>query len=337
MSAGKAVERRTGGKTEVAETAAAVRAGDRRALSRAITLIESSRDDHREQADALISALLPHTGKAIRLGISGTPGAGKSTFIEALGKTVIAAGDTIAVLAVDPSSRRSGGSILGDKTRMPTLAADVSAFVRPSPAGATLGGVARRTREAAVVCEAAGFGVIVLETVGVGQSETAVADMVDCFVLLLAPGAGDELQGIKRGIMELADLIVVNKADGDLLPEAGRVAADYRAALQLLRPASAAWQPEVLTCSALHGHGVTDVWQAIRRHREALEASDMLEKKRQGQRKSWLWNDVQAALVDRLHRDPKTAAIMQELERQVASGDMLPSAAARVLIDKIGG
>ncbi len=336
MSAGEAIERGVWTKTEIADAVAAVRAGDRRALARAITLIESSRDDHREQADALISALLPHTGQAIRLGISGTPGAGKSTFIEALGKTVIAADETIAVLAVDPSSRRSGGSILGDKTRMPSLAVDHRAFIRPSPAGATLGGVARRTREAAIICEAAGFGVIVLETVGVGQSETAVADMVDCFLLLLAPGAGDELQGIKRGIMELADLIIVNKADGDLLPEAGRVAADYKAALQLLRPASAAWQPEVLTCSALHGHGVADVWRAIRRHREALEASDMLEKKRRDQRKSWLWNDVQAALIDRLHRDHKTADLMRELERQVASGDMLPSAAARELMDKIG-
>jgi LAO/AO transport system kinase len=320
-----------------ADAAAAVLAGDRRALARAITLIESSRDDHREQADALISALLPHTGQAIRLGISGTPGAGKSTFIEALGKEVIAAGETIAVLAVDPSSRRSGGSILGDKTRMPELSADSRAFVRPSPAGLTLGGVARRTREAAIVCEAAGFGVIVLETVGVGQSETAVADMVDCFLLLLAPGAGDELQGIKRGIMELADLIIVNKADGKLLSEAGRVAADYRAAIQLLRPASSAWRPEVATCSALYGQGIAEVWQAIRRHREALETSGALEAKRREQRKSWLWDDVQAALIDRLRRDPKTAAAMHELERQVTSGDMLPSAAARKLIDEIEG
>ena len=336
LNAGAASGLGTEDSVAIAAAADAVLASDRRALARAITLIESSRDDHREQADALISALLPHTGKAIRLGISGTPGAGKSTFIEALGKTVIAAGETIAVLAVDPSSRRSGGSILGDKTRMPALSADVSAFVRPSPAGATLGGVARRTREAAIVCEAAGFGVIVLETVGVGQSETAVADMVDCFLLLLAPGAGDELQGIKRGIMELADLIVVNKADGDLLQEAGRVAADYRAALQLLRPASAAWQPEVMTCSALHAQGVDDVWQAIGRHRDALESSGALETKRRDQRKSWLWDDVQAMLIDRLRRDPEAAGIMQTLERQVTSGDMLPSAAARALIDKIG-
>ncbi|MEZ5931352.1 MAG: methylmalonyl Co-A mutase-associated GTPase MeaB [Alphaproteobacteria bacterium] len=309
--------------------------GDRRALARAITLIESGRDDHRDQADALISALLPHTGKAIRLGISGTPGAGKSTFIEALGTHVIEAGETIAVLAVDPSSQRSGGSILGDKTRMPRLASDKYAFVRPSPAGATLGGVARRTREAAIACEAAGFGVIVLETVGVGQSETAVADMVDCFLLLLAPGAGDELQGMKRGIVELADLVVVNKADGELRAEAGRVAADYKAALQLLRPASVAWQPEVLTCSALHGEGIAAVWAAIRRHRQALESAGGLEAKRREQRKSWLWQDVQAALIERLRRDPAAAAEMRALERQVVSGDLLPSAAARKLIAKM--
>lgn len=314
-----------------------IRQGDRRALARAITLIESERSDHRERAEALIAALLPHTGEAIRLGISGTPGAGKSTFIEALGRHVIEAGETIAVLAVDPSSQRSGGSILGDKTRMPTLAASGAAFVRPSPAGSTLGGVARRTRESAIVSEAAGFGIVVLETVGVGQSETAVADMVDCFLLLLAPGAGDELQGIKRGIVELADLVVVNKADGDLKAEAGRVAADYRAALQLLRPASAAWRPEVMTCSALYGEGIGAVWDTILRHRHALQGSGRLEAKRQEQRKRWLWEDVQAALIDRLKRDPAAAGEMRGLERQVAEGDLLPSVAARQLIAKLRG
>jgi len=320
---------------DIVELAERVRAGDRRALARAITLIESARDDHREHADALISTLLPHSGKAIRIGISGTPGAGKSTFIEAMGRQVMEDGETLSVLAVDPSSRRSGGSILGDKTRMPTLASAAGAFVRPSPAGTTLGGVARRTREAAIACEAAGFSIIILETVGVGQSETAVADMVDCFLLLLAPGAGDELQGIKRGIVETADLIVVNKADGHLRAETGRVAADYRAALDLLRPKSSAWTPEVLTCSALHGDGIAETWDAIRRHRQALEGSGRLEAKRQQQRKSWLWDDVQAALIDQLHRDPATAAAMRDLERQVADGDLLPSAAARQLMAKI--
>lgn len=311
--------------------------GDRRALARAITLIESGRDDHREQAEALIADLLPHTGQALSLGISGTPGAGKSTFIEALGRHVIESGRKIAVLAVDPSSRRSGGSILGDKTRMPELSASMDAFVRPSPAGATLGGVARKTREAAIACEAAGFGVIVLETVGVGQSETAVADMVDCFLLLLAPGAGDELQGIKRGIVELADLVVVNKADGDLLVEANRVRADYQSALYLLRPPNAAWTPEVLSCSALKGDGIADVWQVILRQRAAMDSSGQLEAKRRQQRQSWLWAEVQAAMIDRLRRDPKTKAHMQELERQVASGELLPPAAARLLIDEITG
>jgi LAO/AO transport system kinase len=241
--------------------------GDRRALSRAITLIESRRPDHQEQAEKLIERLLPATGKAVRLGISGTPGAGKSTFIEALGRRVIGEGQRIAVLAVDPSSRRSGGSILGDKTRMQRLAQAPEAFIRPSPAGHTLGGVTRRTRAAALACEASGFDLIVIETVGVGQSESAVADMVDCFLLLLAPGGGDELQGIKRGIVELADLVVVNKADGDLLAAASAARADYQAALHLLRPATPAWTPEVLTCSALHDQGIEEVWQAVQRHR----------------------------------------------------------------------
>ncbi|MGI9499060.1 MAG: methylmalonyl Co-A mutase-associated GTPase MeaB, partial [Geminicoccaceae bacterium] len=240
-------------------------------------------------------------------------------------------------LAVDPSSRRSGGSILGDKTRMPALAASADAFIRPSPAGVTLGGVARKSREAAIACEAAGFGVIVMETVGVGQSETAVADMVDCFLLLLAPGAGDELQGMKRGIVELADLVIVNKADGDLLAEANRVRADYQAALHLLRPASSGWTPKVLSCSALNDDGIAEAWQSILRHRAALEQSGGLQSKRQSQRRSWLWAEVQAAMVDMLKRDLTTAGEMRDLERQVASGDLLPPAAARRLIGKISG
>ena len=269
-----------------------VLAGDRRALARAITLIESRRPDHQERAEALLARLLPHTGQAIRLGISGTPGAGKSTFIEALGRHVIAQGHKIAVLAVDPSSQRSGGSILGDKTRMQALAQAQEAFIRPSPAGGTLGGVARRTREAALACEAAGHGVIVIETVGVGQSETAVADMVDCFALLLAPGGGDELQGIKRGNVELADLLLINKADGDLLAAAERARADYQAALHLLRPASAAWTPEVMTCSALHEEGIAAVWQAVLRQRRALEAAGELAARRARQTQSALQNCV---------------------------------------------
>jgi LAO/AO transport system kinase len=308
--------------------------GDRRALARAITLIESRRLDHQEQAQELVERLLPATGKAVRLGISGTPGAGKSTFIEALGRHVIDLGHRIAVLAVDPSSRRSGGSILGDKTRMQRLAQAPAAFVRPSPTGGTLGGVTRRTREAALACEAAGFDVVVIETVGVGQSEGAVADMVDCFLLLLAPGGGDELQGIKRGIVELADLVVINKADGDLLAAAGRAQADYRAALQLLRPPTPSWTPEVLACSALHEEGIEQIWQAVLRHRQALEGSDELGPKRARQVRSWLWAEVQAGLADALRADPATAELLAALEDDVGAGRLLPPQAARALIER---
>jgi LAO/AO transport system kinase len=309
-----------------------VRDGDRRALARAITLIESRKPDHQEQAERLLERLLPATGGAVRVGISGTPGAGKSTLIEALGAQLIEHGHKVAVLAVDPSSRRSGGSILGDKTRMQRLAQAPQAFIRPSPAGATLGGVTRRTREAALACEAAGFDVIVIETVGVGQSETAVADMVDCFLLVLAPGGGDELQGIKRGIIELADLVVVNKADGELRAAALRAGADYRAALQLLRPASTGWTPEVLTCSALEGAGIAELWQAVRRQRAALEASGELAAKRQRQTVSWLAAEVQAALLDALRADPATGRLLTELEQAVGAGRMLPPEAARALV-----
>jgi LAO/AO transport system kinase len=306
--------------------------GDRRALARAITLIESRRPDHQEQAAGLLEQLLPNTGKAIRLGITGTPGAGKSTFIEAFGRHVIAAGHRIAVLAVDPSSQRSGGSILGDKTRMQALAQAPEAFIRPSPAGGTLGGVARRSREAALACEAAGYGVIVIETVGVGQSETAVAGMVDCFALLLAPGGGDDLQGIKRGIIELADLVLVNKADGELLAAANRAKADYQAALHLLRPASAAWTPEVLTCSALHEQGIGEAWQAVLRQRAALERAGELDARRARQAHSWLWAEIQASLIEGLRADPASRRRIGELEREVEAGKLLPPQAAKRLV-----
>ncbi len=305
---------------------------DRRALARAITLIEFRRPDHQEQAEQLLGRLLPATGRAIRLGISGTPGAGKSTFIEAFGAHLIERGHRLAVLAVDPSSRRSGGSILGDKTRMQRLAKAPGAFIRPSPAGGTLGGVTRRTREAALACEAAGFDVILIETVGVGQSETAVADMVDAFLLLLAPGAGDDLQGIKRGIIELADLILINKADGELLAAAGRAKADYQAALHLLTPSTPGWTPEVLTCSALEGSGIDAVWDAVCRQRQALESSGELVAKRQRQTRSWLQTEVQAGLLDALAADPASSARFAELEAAVAAGRLLPPTAARALI-----
>ena len=309
-------------------------AGDRRALARAITLIESRRSDHQLQAEELLDRLLPRTGQAVRLGISGTPGAGKSTFIEAFGQHVIEQGQKIAVLAVDPSSQRSGGSILGDKTRMQRLAQRPEAFIRPSPTAGTLGGVTRRTREAMLACEAAGFDVVMIETVGVGQSETAVADMVDGFVLLLAPGGGDELQGIKRGIVELADLVVINKADGDLLAAANLAKADYQAALHLLRPPTPAWTPAVLTCSALEGAGIAEVWDTVLRHRQALEANDELAAKRARQTRSWLWAEVQAGLTEALRSDAGTAELLGELETAIAADRLLPPQAARQLIDR---
>src|ERR1700738_1629794 len=261
-------------------------AGDRRALAQAITLIESTRADHRERADALLAAVLPRTGKSVRLGITGLPGVGKSTFIERFGLGLIGKGRSLAVLAIDPSSKRGGGSILGDKTRMEELSRHERAFIRPSPAGNTLGGVARRTREAMLLVEAAGFDTVLVETVGVGQSETDVSDMVDMFIVLLLPGGGDDLQGIKRGVIELADLIVVNKADGDMLAAARRAASDYQHALRMLRSPTAGWTPEVATCSALTGEGVVEVWQTIERFRQAVGEKGILHRRGQQGRAS---------------------------------------------------
>src|SRR5437867_4741535 len=262
-----------GGVSTVTELAAAVRRGERRAVARAVTLVESTRADHRRTAEALIAALLPATGGATRIGISGPPGAGKSTFIESFGLAGIAHGQRIAVLAVDPGSKRGGGAILGDKTRMTELGRAPAAFIRPSSAGAQTGGVTRRSREAIIVCEAAGFDTVLVETVGAGQAETAVADLVDMFLLILPPAAGDELQGLKRGIIELADLVLVNKADGALLDHANRAAADYANALRLVRPSGPEWQAEVRAVSALTGHGIAEVWDDVARFRAALQAS----------------------------------------------------------------
>jgi LAO/AO transport system kinase len=312
--------------------ATALRSGDRRALARAITLAESTREDHRRGAEALLERLLPGPAGTIRLGISGVPGVGKSTFIERFGLHAIAAGHRVAVLAVDPSSKRGGGSILGDKTRMAELARNGSAFIRPSPAGLTLGGVARRTREAMLLCEAAGFDVVFIETVGVGQSETAVADLVDMFLLLLMPAGGDELQGVKRGIVELADLILVNKADGELLPAATRTVADYRSALRFLRPASAAWRTEVLAVSALDGTGIETVWETILRHRAATEASGDRGRRRAEQASAALWAELGEALIERLRADPRVARSLPALETRVAAGAASPSAAAREIL-----
>jgi LAO/AO transport system kinase len=312
--------------------AVALRAGDRRALARAITLIESTRPDHRAHAEALFRELLPHTGRSIRLGVSGVPGVGKSTFVEALGLHVVEAGHRVAVLAVDPSSKLSGGSILGDKTRMQALSAHAQAFIRASPAGASLGGVARRTREAMLLCEAAGFDVVIVETVGVGQSETAVADMVDMLLLMLLPAGGDELQGLKRGIVELADLVVVNKADGELAAAAGRAAADYQSALGLLRPASSEWRPVVLQCSALNRVGIDTVWRTVETHHERLTGSGALATRRRAQARAWMWHEVNDNLLAALEAHPEATRLIPELEAKVTAGATTPTAAAAALL-----
>jgi LAO/AO transport system kinase len=302
-------------------------------LARAITFAESTRAEHRVIADAVLDAVLPATGNAVRIGISGPPGVGKSTFIEAFGKHIINQGHQLAVLAVDPSSRRTGGSILGDKTRMGELVNRPEAFIRPSPGGSQLGGVARRTREAMLLCEAAGFDVVVVETIGVGQSEVAVSDMVDLFALLVSPGGGDELQGIKRGIMELADLVIVNKADGDLAAAAARTRGDYASAVHLLRPKWNAWSTEVLACSALNGIGVSEVWQAVTAFRAAVTADGELLEARSAQATAWLWSEIGDTLNDRFRSDPAVADRLQSVEEDVAAGRVTPGRAATALLD----
>ncbi len=316
---------------ELDDLATDVRQGDRAALARAITIVESTRVDHRDDAATLVDLLLPDAGKARRIGITGVPGAGKSTLIEALGLHAIAAGHRVAVLAVDPSSSVSGGSILGDKTRMADLGRDPAAFIRPTPAAGTLGGVARRTREAMVLCEAAGYDVVVVETVGVGQSEIAVADLVDLFVLVASPAGGDELQGIKRGIMELADVIVVNKADGDLADAAQRSAGDLRHAVHLLRPKRPAWEVTVLTCSALTGAGVPELWDAIAAAHDRLEPAGLADL-RAAQNVAWMWSEVTDTLVERLRAHPDVRGLVPALEASVASGDLSAAVAAQRLL-----
>jgi LAO/AO transport system kinase len=307
--------------------------GDRRALARAITTVESTRADHRDEAAALLTELLPHTGGAIRIGISGAPGSGKSTFIEAFGLRLIEQDHTVAVLAVDPSSTRTGGSILGDKTRMGELARADAAFVRPSPTTGTLGGVARRTREAMLLCEAAGFDVVMVETVGVGQSEVAVAGMVDAFILLIAPGAGDELQGIKRGIIELADIVVVNKHDGELAPAARTTATDYGSALRLVRSKTSAWTPRVLLASALEGTGIDELWAAVDDFRFTLAGTGELERRRSEQARQWMWSEVSESLMDSLRHDDRLSWLVARLEEAVTGGELPPASAARQILD----
>ncbi len=320
----------------VAELAQGIRDGDRRALARAITLVESTRPDHRDDAVALVDTLLPHTGSAIRLGISGPPGVGKSTFIEALGTHLTGTGHRVAVLAVDPTSSRSGGSILGDKTRMERLVRDDNAYIRPSPSGGELGGVARRTREALLLCEAAGFDVVLVETVGVGQSEIAVADLTDLFVLLASPAGGDDLQGIKRGIMELADLVVVTKADGDLAAAATHACADIRRALHLLRPRHPEVPPQALLASSLRGDGVAEVWAAVEEAHAALRAGGGLDRLRREQAKAWLWSELRAALELRLRTDAAVAAALPDVEAAVEAGTLSPAAGASELLGRLG-
>jgi len=314
--------------------AAGVLARDRAALGRAITLIESRRAADHAPAQELLQRLLPDAGAAHRVGITGAPGVGKSTFIEALGGHLTARGLRVAVLAIDPSSRKTGGSILGDKTRMPRLATHPEAFIRPSPTGGTLGGVARRTRESMLVCEAAGFDVVLVETVGTGQSETAVADMVDLFLLLLMPGGGDELQGLKKGVLELADLVAINKADGSSLERARDTAAEYGAALRILTPRGVRWTPEVLLVSALEGRGITELWQRVEAHREAL--GDELEARRRRQRLRWMWSLVEERAVERVRRHPAVAGLVAELEPEVESGRLSPTLAADRLLAAAG-
>ncbi len=322
---------------EVEHRVQGVRRGDRRSVAKTITLLESTREDHAQQGQSVLEALLPGTGRAVRLGITGPPGVGKSSFIESLGLELIAAGHRVAVLAVDPTSPVSGGSILGDKTRMERLAREEAAFIRPSPSGGSLGGVAHRTREAGLVCEAAGFDVVIVETVGVGQSEVTVRSMVDFFLVLLQPGAGDALQGIKRGVLELADGLVVNKADGDQKRLAERTRGEHAQALELLRPASAAWSPRVLAASALTGEGLAAVWEMVEAHRQALEASGELQARRRAQAREWLWSLVREGLEQAFRGDPGVAARVEALEREVEDQKTSPAAAARSLLAAFRG
>ena len=312
--------------------AAALLARQRRALAKAITLVESSRPDHRLRAQSLLDKLLPHTGKAYRIGISGVPGVGKSTFIEAFGMHLLAQGLRVAVLAVDPSSPLTGGSILGDKTRMERLSQQENAYIRPSPTRGALGGVGHQSREAMLMCEAAGFDVIIVETVGVGQSETAVAGMCDVFVLLQLPNAGDELQGIKKGILELADIVVYNKADLD--PRAAAVAAgQMRAALHMLRPASPHWQMQVLQASASTGAGIEEVWAMLQNYRKAMQQAGAFEERRKHQAQAWMWQLVEAGLQERFRNHDAVRAALPQALQQAADGQTNPATLASLLLD----
>jgi LAO/AO transport system kinase len=319
------------------DLAAAVRRGDRAALPRAITLVESTRPDHQEQAQQLLLELMPQAGSAHHIGITGVPGVGKSTAIEALGMSLIEQGHRIAVLAVDPSSTRTGGSILGDKTRMPRLATHPDAYIRPSPTSGTLGGVAKATRETIVLLEAAGFDVVVVETVGVGQSEVAVANMVDTFVFLTLARTGDQLQGIKKGVLELADIVAVNKADGNHLAEARSAARELSSAIRLIHPRETLWRPPVLTMSALEGTGLTELWETIERHRQVLTEAGEFEARRRAQQVDWTWQLVRDTVLHRVLSNPAVRKMRAEVERQVLSGELTPALAAQQILEAATG
>jgi LAO/AO transport system kinase len=320
-------------KVDIAGLAKQLGSGDRVALARAITLVESTRPDHREQAQRLLMEVMPRAGSALHVGITGVPGVGKSTTIEALGMHLIELGHRVAVLAVDPSSTRTGGSILGDKTRMARLAVHPDAYIRPSPTSGTLGGVAKATRETIVLLEAAGFDVILVETVGVGQSEVAVANMVDTFVFLTLARTGDQLQGIKKGVLELADIVVVNKADGEHAAEAKAAARELAAAIRLLYPRETLWRPPVLTMSALEGVGLQELWTMVRKHRDTLAAAGEFESRRRAQQVDWTWSMVRDAVLERVLTHPGVKKVRAEIERQVRAGELTPALAAQHLLE----
>lgn len=307
--------------------------GNRRAIAKAITLLESTRPESFEQGQELLESLLPHAGQALRIGITGVPGVGKSTFIEAIGLFLIEHGHRVAVLAVDPSSQITGGSIMGDKTRMNELAQHPHAFIRPSPSSGILGGVARKTRETMLICEAAGYDVVIVETVGVGQSETIVASMVDLFLLLMLPNAGDELQGIKKGVLELADLVVINKSDGKQETLAKTAQSEYRKALHLLPSSKNSWTPQILRCSALEKRGMEKIWDSVKSFSKALQNSGEWEIQRRKQTGKWMWSLVEEGLLTNFRNHPDLQKQIPELEKEVESGKMLPTTAARILLD----
>ncbi len=325
----------SGKAASIDELVKAIRQGDISSLGRAITLVESNLEKHREQAYEIIEKTLPYSGNSLRIGITGVPGVGKSTFIEAFGKMLTSMGKKVAVLAIDPTSKKSGGSILGDKTRMEELARDSNAFIRPSAAGESLGGVARKTKETIVLCEAAGYDIIIVETVGVGQSEIEVKGMVDFFLLLMLAGAGDELQGIKRGIMEMADALIINKADGDNLHKAQLAKAEYTSAMHLFPPSESGWVIPVLLCSAIQGKGLEDVWKMIEKYERQVKMGGYFQANRQRQNLEWMDKALKEEMYSRILKNPKIKATIDELKGKVTSNEISPFHAVEVILNKV--